>query len=184
MIVFLTEEASMTPVLKKVMQVTQPYSIEGYDWIIIAHNGKPHLRKNLVRRMRDWGYGNPHFIILRDNDRGNCYQLKEELLKLASQANKPCHVRIVCQELEAWFIGDLEAVEKAFPSSLAAQQSGRASFRDPDTVSHPSEAISKLIGTVSKVGRAEKISKFLNLELNRSPSFQLLISTLQKLGSR
>lgn len=183
MIVFLTEEASMTPVLKKVMQVIRPESIEGLDWIIISHRGKADLAQSLVRKMREWNYRNPHFLILHDNDRGDCYQLKEKLLQLASQANKPYHVRIVCQELEAWFIGDLHAVERAFPSSSATNQAGREPFRNPDFVTQPSEVITKFTGTTAKVGRAEKISNFLNLETNRSPSFQLLISTIKKLCS-
>ena len=182
MIVFLTEEASMTPVLKKVMQVIQPDSIEGYDWLIIAYRGNADLHKNLVRKMREWEYGDPHFVILRDNDGGDCHQLKKELLKSASQVNKPYHVRIVCQELEAWFIGDLDAVESAFPSSNATDQAGRANFRDPDILPDPNAVITKLTGTAAKVGRAEKISSFLNLEVNRSPSFKLLISTLKALS--
>ena len=171
----------MTPVLKKIMQVLRPDSTEGYDWIIIAHRGKADLFKSITRKMRNWNYRNPRFVILHDNDGGDCSQLKEKLPLLASQANKPYHVRIVCQELEAWFIGDLNAVESAFPASNALKQVGRASFRNPDTIVQPSNEIRELTGTTAKVGRAERISNFLDLNINRSPSFQLLISTLKKI---
>ena len=183
MIVLFTEEASMTPVLKRVMQATRPSAIEGVDWIIIAHRGKPDLHKNLVRKMREWNYGNPHFIILQDNDGGDCYHSKKKILELCTQTNKPYHVRIVCQELESWFIGDLNAVEKAFPKSHATKEARRPKFCNPDTLNKPSEIIAKLTdtGDSAKVGRAEVISKFLALESNRSPSFQLLIATLRQL---
>lgn len=55
--------------------------------------------------------------VLHDQDSHDCKQLKQQLKRLCDQNNKhKLLIRIVCRELEAWYFGDLDAVEKAFPS--------------------------------------------------------------------
>ena len=181
MLVFLTEEQSMTPVLRKLLAGLWPSALEGLHWHIIHHQGKADLESNLVDKMRSWNYNSPHFIILRDNDGGDCQALKNRLLDLATSTSKPHHIRIVCQELEAWFLGDLEAVEAAFPKSDATSYQNRNPYRFPDKPTHPSQLIAELTGTSAKVGRAEEIAPHLNSETNRSPSFQVLRRTLLQL---
>jgi hypothetical protein len=179
MIIFLTEEPSIKPVLQRVMFVLSPEGIEGMDWIVISHQGKADLRSKLRQKMQSWHYGSPHFVILRDNDGGDCQANKQDLLDLAAQTGKPHHVRIVCQELEAWFIGDLAAVELAFPESRATQYEHAARFRSPDKVQGASNLIEEITGSAAKVGRANQIAPHMELKGNRSPSFQVLISTIQ-----
>ena len=53
-------------------------------------------------------------MILHDQDTMNCIELKQNILKLCSESKRPVLVRIACQELEAWYFGDLEAVAKAY----------------------------------------------------------------------
>lgn len=181
MLVFLTEEQSMTPVLRRLLGELWPAAYEGLHWQIIHHQGKADLESNLVDKMRSWNYNSPHFVILRDNDGGDCEALKSRLLALANKTEKPHHIRIVCQELEAWFLGDLAAVQAAYPDSQATERRNRTRYRQPDALTNASQLIEGLTGTLAKVGRAEKIAPHLAIDSNRSPSFQLLTRTLRDL---
>lgn len=183
MIVFLCEEMSITPILRTLMSHDFPDLIEGLDWQIITFQGKADLEKNFSHRMRNWTYNTPKFVILRDNDGGDCIRLKKRLSLRAQESEKPFSIRIVCQEIESWFIGDLEAVEKAYPQSNASSYVERSKFRNPDTLGNASEELTKLTSTHSKVGRALKISTHLNLDTNRSPSFNILRSKVKELVS-
>lgn len=174
----------MEPVLRKMLSDRWPGSIEGSDWIIITHSGKADLQTNLIRKMRSWSFNDPYFIILRDNDGGDCRAIKHDLLNRAEQAGKPHSVRIVCQELEAWFLGDLAAVGAAFPGSKATQRQTKSNARNPDVFPNASQLIEQLTGSAAKVGRAQIIAQHLNISANRSPSFRLLVSTIDSLVSR
>lgn len=182
MIVFLCEEPSIAPVLKAIIREDLKGSTEGIDWQIISFQGKADLEKQFPQRMKSWSYNSPHFIILRDNDGGDCHLLKEKLSARARETGKPFSIRIVCQELESWFIGDLSAVQAAYPASKADQQIKKAKYRAPDRLGNPSEELAKLINVSGKVGRATRISKYLNLAANRSHSFNVLRSKVKELA--
>lgn len=171
----------MTPLLQKLFLELWPASTKGVDWIIIHHQGKADLQSNLVKKMTSWTYGSPHFIILRDNDGADCRKLKQQLLLLVRNTQKPHHVRLVCQNLESWFLGDLFAVEQAFPESNATSFQSQQQFRNPDQASHAPELIEKLTGLPGKVSRAQQITRHLDLSRNCSPSFQVLVRTLREL---
>jgi hypothetical protein len=178
MIVILTEEPSMRIVLRTLMARTWPARHEGVDWQIISHQGKADLERKMERKMSTWNYGDPHFIILRDNDGSCCQQLKKRLIAKAASTGKPHHVRIVCQELESWLIGDLTAVKAAYPR--ARVRDAVAKYRNPDSLGNASEELSILTGDPAKVERAALIAPHLVLQRNRSRSFQVLIETLEK----
>lgn len=171
----------MSPVLRRLLQDHWPEATEGLHRQIIAHQGKADLESNMARKMGSWNYNSPHFIILRDNDGGDCKALKARLLGLAAPTGKPHHVRIVCQELEAWFLGDLAAVEAAYPESNATSFQHRNPYRSPDHPNNASQLIEDLTKTRGKVTRAEQISLHLDITANRSSSFQVLVRTLDQL---
>lgn len=181
MIVFLIEEESMRPVIDRMIGALFPDWVAGLDWLVLAFNGKSDLEKNIRPKMEGWGYQKPTFIIVRDNDGGDCVTLKESLVTLATNGSgHPFKVRIVCQELEAWFLGDLDAVERAYPSSNAGSLKGKAKYRIPDDVGNAAEEIAKITGEAGKVGRAKRIAAELSLDdgINRSASFGLMLKTV------
>lgn len=54
------------------------------------------------------------FVVLIDQDSNDCIVLKDRLSGLCQEGGREnCLVRIVCHELESWFLGDLEAVGQA-----------------------------------------------------------------------
>ena len=178
MIVLLTEESSMREYLEIIIPKLWPDSTCGVDWMVLSFQGKRDLEKSIPQKMTGWNYGNPHFIILRDNDGGDCFVIKQKLCDIANQSNKPFHVRIVCQELESWLLGDLEAIKQAYPRSAVRD---KAKFRNPDRLSNASQELERLINVHPKIDRAKNIGRYLNLRNNLSRSFNVFINMLGQL---
>ena len=178
MIVFLTEEESMKQYLEVLIPKLWPGSTEGMDWIVLSFQGKSDLEQSVPKKMASWSYGNPHFIILRDNDGGNCFTIKQKLWTIAKPFQKPFHVRIVCQQLESWLLGDLGAVKLAYPGVTVRK---KAKFREPDKLTNASQELEKLVHERAKILRAKKIGEHSDFEENTSRSFNVLVKTLRQL---
>lgn len=181
MIVVLTEDRSMRVALEALFETQWPNRIHGVDWHIISFQGKADLKRRMAEKMRAWNYGNPHFVILRDNDGADCRALKEKIRADAEKGKKPHHIRIVCQELESWFIGDLDAVALAYPNCNFRANAGK--YQAPDRLGNASQELARLIGERGKVGRAERIAPHLQPERNRSVSFRVAFRTFADLLS-
>jgi hypothetical protein len=106
--------------LKAIIREDLKDAIEGIDWLIISFQGKADLEKQFPHRIKSWNYNSPHFIILRDNDGGDCLVLKEKLSARARETGKPFSIRIVCQGLESWFI--LERVVRIQKTEIRVEQ--------------------------------------------------------------
>ncbi len=181
MIVILSEERSMRDTLVALFSRYFPSLLEGIDWQVICFQGKADLEKNFSRKMRSWSHRSPHFIILRDNDGADCQRLKQKLHNSASETGKPFHIRLVCQELEAWFLGDLTAVETAYPASQATKFQKSKKYRTPDSLTNASQELSRLTGIQGKTSKASAIAKHLDHSRNHSHSFQVFFRTLQSI---
>lgn len=178
MIVIFTEEESMNVALQGLLGRQFPGLIEGLDWFVIDFNGKSDLERNFPDRIRRWNYGNPLFVIMRDNDGSDCGILKARLEKLAMVSGKPFKVRMVCQELESWFLGDNQAVTAAYPARRFSNVT--AKYRNPDKMTNASQELATLRGEVSKVAKAVRIAPYLEPSRNVSRSFQVFFKTLQQ----
>lgn len=111
-LVFMTEEASMEVCLSHILPKFLPDDV---TFQIIPHEGKQDLEKSIPKKLRAWNNCEGieyKFIVLRDKDGGDCISFKNNLVRLCSDAGRSDSlVRIVCNELESWFLGDLNAVE-------------------------------------------------------------------------
>ena len=102
-------------------------------------------------------------------------------MKLCADAGKPdTLVRIVCRELESWYLADLQAVDKVFGTQLAKQQE-KAKFRTPDDISVPSAEVFKIVPGFGKVSAARALGVLLDIENHRSVSFAAFIKGINKL---
>lgn len=183
-IVFLLEEPSMVELLRGVLPKVFPEWVENQDWIAVPHNGKSDLEASVPRKLRAWNVPGDRFIIMRDNDGGDCRAHKQRLLELA--ADKPADqvlVRIVCQELEGWFLGDLEAVKAAYPVAARNIIATHRRFPDPDIMTNAADELKQLTEVPGKVGRAKAISGHMNVDANLSRSFQVFIDGLKRLAA-
>ncbi|MBF0141892.1 MAG: DUF4276 family protein [Magnetococcales bacterium] len=118
-------------------------------WKIINHGSKSQLLKNISQRLE--GYKDMArtkdlgILILVDRDREDCHELKEKLERMASNKGlatkkRPDYHghflvvnRVVVEELEAWFFGDIDAVRKGYPR-IPATFGNNKKYQDPDAI--------------------------------------------------
>ncbi len=182
-LVFMVEEASMKICLDSILEKLLE-SEENICFQVIPHSGKSDLEKSIQRKLkafRNYDGMKYKFFILRDQDNGDCIKIKDRLKNLCINANRPDSIiRIVCQELESWFIGDLDAIERGM--NITVKNKMKKKYRKPDTLGNPSEEIKKICNnSYSKVGDARKISKFLSLTENKSHSYNVFLSAVSNI---
>ena len=179
-IIFLLEEYSMKVLLDGLL----PRLIPGLQFLCVSHEGKQDLEKSVPKKLRAWHEPGVRFVVLRDNDGCDCHALKDRLVTLCRNGGRQdTLVRIACQELEAWYLGDLDALAEAFGKQQLRNVSARARYRDPDAVVRPSAEIEKLVPEFQKVSGARRMAKLLSRDNNRSRSFQVLIGGVIQLST-
>ena len=179
--VFLLEERSMKFLLEGLL----PRIFPDMMFLCIAHEGKSDLAKSIPRKLRAWREPGVRFVVLQDKDQSDCVTLKQKLVTLCADAGRPdTLVRIVCHELEAWYLGEPDALAEAFGDERLRSIGRRARFRDPDSVQQPSRALKDLVPEFQRVNGARRISDFLSRERNTSTSFRTLLSGLDRLRSK
>jgi len=176
-IVFLLEESSAKAMIEIVIQklFNQSATVR-----FIVFDGKQDLEKNLMRKIR--AYINPQalFVVMRDQDSGDCQVIKNNLRSKCEEAGKSnAVVRIVCRELESWYLADLNAVEKAFPQYKLSDKQKRKKFRNPDLIGNPCKELKKLVPEYQKINGSRMIAQFLDIENTRSRSYYHFIKTLK-----
>lgn len=148
-LVFFLEEPSAREMLKGVLPGLLP---EDITIQYVVFEGKQDLEKRLPLRLKAWQHPDAAFIVMRDQDSGDCEKIKQNLVNKATQAGKPqTLVRIACHELESFYLGDLAAVAKAIgPSNIARLQANKK-FRNPDKLANPSQELKKLARNYQKI---------------------------------
>lgn len=183
------EEPSAVAMLKQLMPLLL---LEGDTWHPVPHRGKDELLIELPRRLKR--YANRmlfepdlRVIILMDADR-DCKKVKDILEKIVAEAGllskvtapagQPFKVitRLAISELEAWFLGDREAVSAAFPRVHSNHFKGE--YQGPDGLPHTCRTLHRILqkggyypNRYLKVEAAELIAAQLNPARNESASF-------------
>ena len=83
-IVFLLEERSMQVLLDGLL----PRLFPDLPFLCVPHEGKRDLELSIPRKLRAWREPGVRFAVIRDNDGGNCVQLKAALRKLCKAARR------------------------------------------------------------------------------------------------
>lgn len=152
------------------------------DVTIIPHEGKSDLENSYPRKIRAWNTPETCFVIARDLDQApDCKALKSALYERIPLSSRPrSRVRIVCRELEAWYLGDLLAVAGAgWISQRDAQRlQSRAMYRNPDDVVNPKQELRKIVRPYSPMDFARRVAPFMDISRNRSRSFQNFMRAL------
>ena len=194
---FLVEEASLesalTQLLPKILPSTVTYKIH-------AFRGKTDLLAKLPNRLKGYRALLPpdgKIVVLIDKDRENCLELKQKLeimaissgliTKSSCQKDKLFQVlnRIVVEELEAWFFGDVQAIRQAYPK-VSANLANQQPYRDPDAIKGGTwEALERVLkkagyhpGGLEKYKASSEISQYMNPKSNRSKSFKVFYEGL------
>ncbi|MFH1374842.1 MAG: DUF4276 family protein [bacterium] len=166
-----------------------------HTYRFLIYNGKHDLLKKLPNRLKTyskWLSDNYKLVVLIDEDRQGCFDLKQRLEETAANAGlttktmasgkqQSFHVlnRIVVEELEAWFFGDTEALRKAYPN-VSERLLLRPRFSDPDAIQGGTwETLERVLQNAGyyrsglpKIRTARNISKYMVPERNTSRSFQ------------
>ena len=178
MLVFFVEELSMGIVLE---QLLPRLGLDRARFKIITHQGVSDLERKLPIRLRAWQDPNAAFVVLRDNDGGNCLERKRRLLGICRSAGRGdrAHVRIVCQELEAWFLGDPAAVERAgYRGDLKLKP-----HQDVDAIDKPSRRLHDRLAGYQKTDGARRVATELALDANSSASFNVTVALIRRLAA-
>ncbi len=159
--------------------------VPGLQFQCIPHQGKKDLHKSIPRKLRAWKEPGIHFVVLQDQDEGDCRKIKEDLLALCHEGGRSDSlVRIVCRELEAWYLGIPESLADAFSidrKSKAIRNLKKPKYaRDPDTVAKPSGVIERSIPDFTKGKAARRMAAYISKD-NPSKSLRVLIDGVEKL---
>ena len=182
-----------------------------HSWRVHAYKGVGRIPKNLnagadpaKRILLDQlprllqGYGKTPgidaVVVVLDTDKQNCVEFLSELKALAAGCDPSPRTlfRLAIEEVEAWYLGDREALTKAYPKANAAvlgrytQDSACDTWELLADAVYPggSAAIKKSGWPVSgrvKHEWAEKIGPLLDPDRNKSPSFRKLRDGLRLL---
>lgn len=178
-LVFCLEEPSARVMLEEIVPRLFPDAQCRY----IVFEGKQDLHKRLVMRLRHW-QGDALFVVMRDQDSGNCVDIKAQLSVLCKQAGRPnTLIRIACRELESFYLGDLAAVEQGLKVTGLAKQQANQKFRDPDRLVNAAEELKKITkNSYQKLSGSRSIAPYLRLDEGHcSTSFKELLTGLQRL---
>lgn len=185
-LVFFLEEPSAREMLKGLLPRLLPRdTVPRY----VVFEGKNDMKKQLPKKLRGWRTPDSRFVVLRDKDGADCVRVKSGLVEICREAGKPdALVRIACRELESWYLGDLNAVERGTgPGGLARRQK-RAKYRDPDRLANPVQELERVTGRrYQKVAGSRAIGPHLSVgesgaRENRSRSFRVFVSGLRRLA--
>lgn len=147
------------------------------------------LLNNLPRIMRGYGRSltsNSAVLVVVDLDDKNCQFFKQDLLQILHDCNpSPTALfKIAIEEIEAWLLGDTEAVKAAYPRAKGPV----LNRYEPDSICGTWEVLADAVypGGAARlkklgypeVGRikcewAERITPHIELDRNRSKSFQV-----------
>ena len=180
-VIFLLEEYSMKALLDGLL----PRLFPNLSFLCLPHEGKGDLEKSIPRKLRGWQEPGVRFVIVRDNDRGDCKILKEHLRELCLVGQEEhCLIRLACQELEAWYLGEPDALAEVFKKESLRKIGSRARFRRPDAVPFPATELAKLVPQYQKVSGSRALADHLTRERNCSPSFHAMMDGVERLDSR
>ncbi len=175
-----TEEPSAKKVFDAILPKMLP---EEVSFSVYSHQGKQDLEKALRSTVPSISR-----IPGASQDSGDCESVKQRLLDILNKDCKsPFLVRIACRELEAWFLGDLDAIKNAYPRFIPAHYAGKSEFRNVDNIQNVSQYLRSIIPEykdrekLPKLETAEKISPWLDLNVSTSTSFRHVISGVKKL---
>ena len=179
-LIFLLEEPSMEALLQGLL----PRLFPGLRFLCVPHEGKDDLDSSIRRTLRDWRTPGDRFVVVRDNDGADCIAVKDTLQQFCRDGRREdTLIRIVCQELEAWYLGDPDAMAVAFGDQSLRNISSRPRFRNPDAISRPSTQVERLVSGYRKIAGARRMANHLSRENNRSHSFGVFLSGIERVMS-
>ena len=150
--------------------------------LIFKHRGAGDLERSLGRKIVADPKSDSKYLILRDADGGDCRALKSRLLALIPSSRRArTLVRIVCQELEAWYLAQPDALLAA--GALKRKLPVNILRGDVDAVSDPKGVFLRHAYDKGQVEDARRIGERLEIGSTKSSSFKHFVSALSRLAA-
>ncbi|WP_425059916.1 DUF4276 family protein [Sporomusa carbonis] len=146
--------------------------------------GKRIWTGSIATKLRAWREPGVRFIIVRDNDNAVCPAIKDRIYQACCDAGRPdTVVRLACQELESWYIGDLSALAKAYGVNGVDTPGNRKRYANPDGWQKPSVEVQRLIPAFQKLDGARRIAPHLLPGNNASHSFRIFLAGISRVAA-
>ena len=177
-LVFLLEEPSTKYLLDELLPRILPPDVL---FQTIPHNGKRALERSIPRKLRGWNEpGDVRFVIVHDQDTKDCRELKQALLALCQDTGRQVLVRIACQEMEAWYFGDVQALAKAYGEPKLGKIAAQKKYRVPDEIPSPKEELYRLLPEHQQIAGAKRVAPCMDIEHNTSESFRQFVTGVRR----
>lgn len=178
-LIFLVEEQSMSEFLR--IWIVREFPDLSFQ--CVPHEGKSDLLKSIPRKLKAWREPNTRFVVIIDNDSKDCEELKAELLASCQAAGRDdVLVRIACQELEAWYLGDPDSLAAAFGNHKLLDKLRKARFRNPDALPRPSDELARLVPAFQKMSGARAVATHIDIARNKSASFRIFAAGIGRIA--
>lgn len=182
-LVCLLEEESAKAMLEGVLPKILPPDVDVVPFFIVFE-GKQDLEKQAALKIKRWNRPDSVFLVMRDQDSGDCRTIKSKLSQVCRQTGKTDRtlVRIACRELESFYFGDLNAVARGLGLPHVAKLADKAKYRIPDDIINPCAELEKLTaGQYQHITGSRAIAPHLAIDANTSKSFNVLTQGIQSL---
>jgi integrase len=178
--------------------------LDGASFEVYSHSCKDDLLKRLPERLHGYAAWIPDdwcIVVVVDRDDDDCKKLKQSLESMAAKAGLVTKSnsesrrftvlnRLAIEELEAWYFGDWEAVQQAYPK-VKANIPSKAKYRAPDDIKGGTwEAFERVMNAAGyfktglrKIEAARAVATHMDPNRNTSRSFQVLRDTLAKVAT-
>ena len=148
---------------------------------ILKHRGAGDLERSFSSKIANDPFPNSKFLILRDGDNKDCKALKRGLRERVPRNKRPrTIVRIVCQELEAWYLAQPGALAAA--GALASEIPRRRLSGNVDAIADPKRIFLHHAHNRGQIEHARRIGPELDVFSTQSASFKHFVSGLRKLA--
>jgi len=187
------------PSAEAALRILLPKMLGNATFAVHAYTCKSALLKRLPARLcgyTSWLPDDWRIVVVVDRDDDDCNKLKKRLEAMADEAglatkSKPKSRRfavvnrLAIEELEAWYFGDWEAVQKAYPN-VNANVPSQAKYRAPDEIKGGTwEAFERVLKAggyfktgLRKIEAARSVAEQMDPNRNTSPSFCALRDAL------
>ena len=179
-------------------------ALPGLPVRFVPFNGKTDLLRRLPGVLRGYASYLPtaggRLVVVVDRDDDDCHALVASIRAAIEDSGLRVDrengegdvlCRVSCEELEAWFFGDIAAVRQVYPR-VPDSLGSRAAYRDPDAIAGGTwESLEVVLqqagymrGGLRKVALAESVAPHMDLANNTSRSFQVTIAGIRRLVGR
>lgn len=182
-IIFLLEEPSMQVFLSEFLPRLVPGWQRDEHFLLVPHEGKSDLDRSIPIKLKAWREPGAQFVIVRDSDGADCAVLETRLQQLCRPSGREAMIRLICQELEAWYLADEAALQMVYPDCSKAIRKLTRRFPNPETCLKPSHELEREIPSFQKQDAARRLGCVLTQERTRSTSFAVFADGVLRLAA-